>query len=89
MCNLVLRNFDAVTATTRHLSRRATRSVELARDQFAGMDSASPPLNAIAVGEGWRWRRLFATRIYQKRQELVPADTSEEIMAPEAMACLL
>lgn len=56
--NLVLHNFDAVSATTRNRSQRAIRIVELAREQFAGMNSGLPMLDAIAAGAGWRWRNL-------------------------------
>lgn len=56
--NLVLHNFDAVSGTTRNRSQRAIRIVELARGQFAGMNSGLPMLDAIAAGAGWRWRSL-------------------------------
>jgi len=38
MGNLVLRNFEAVSATTRNRSQRAIRIVDLARAQYAQMN---------------------------------------------------
>lgn len=58
IANLVLNNFDTISATTRNRSQRAIRIVDLARVQFAGMSSGLPLLDAIAAGAGWRWRSL-------------------------------
>lgn len=58
MGNVVLSNFNAVSATTRNRSQRATRIVELARAQFALVNDDLPELGAIAAGVGWAWRNL-------------------------------
>lgn len=58
IANLVLQNFEAISATTRNRSQRAILVVDLARAQFAGMSSGLPLLDAIAAGAGWRWRNL-------------------------------
>lgn len=58
MGNLVLRNFEAVSATTRNRSQRAIRIVDLARAQFAQLNDGLPELDAIAARAGWGWRCL-------------------------------
>lgn len=52
IANLVLNNFDTISATTRNRSQRAIRIVDLARVQFAGVSSGLPLLDAIAAGAG-------------------------------------
>ncbi|PYD32860.1 chromosome segregation protein SMC [Pseudomonas syringae pv. pisi] len=58
LANLILHNFEMISATTRNRSQRASRIAELARGQFAGASSGLPWLDAIAAGSGWRWRNL-------------------------------